>query len=70
MGPRRKDSYNEEKLQKALEEVKKGISFKAASRMYGIPRSTLQFRLSNKYTKTSHGPAPILSKEEESTLVR
>ncbi|XP_049949772.1 uncharacterized protein LOC126457500 isoform X3 [Schistocerca serialis cubense] len=37
--------------------------------MYGIPRSTLQFQLSNKYTKTSHGPAPILTTEEENTLV-
>ncbi|XP_049860339.1 uncharacterized protein LOC126354618 [Schistocerca gregaria] len=69
MGPRRKDSYSEESLQKALQEVKKGFSFNAASRMYGIPRSTLQLRLSNKYTKPSHGPAPILSTEEENTLV-
>ncbi|KAJ8943143.1 hypothetical protein NQ318_022884 [Aromia moschata] len=36
---------------------------------YGIPRSTLQFRLGPKFSKTRPGPKKYLSKEEEDMLV-
>ncbi|KAJ8977061.1 hypothetical protein NQ317_017223 [Molorchus minor] len=39
------------------------------SKKYKIPRSTLQFRLGQKFTKTTLGPNPVLSKEEEEILV-
>ncbi|KAJ8983254.1 hypothetical protein NQ317_015603 [Molorchus minor] len=41
-----------------------------ACRKHNIPRATLQFRLSEKFTKSSHGPSPILSSQEETILVR
>ncbi|KAG5893479.1 hypothetical protein JTB14_031257 [Gonioctena quinquepunctata] len=40
-----------------------------ACRKYKIPRATLQFRLSEKFTKSSHGPLPILTTHEEAILV-
>jgi hypothetical protein len=37
-----------------------------ASKIYYIPRATLQFRSSTKFcSKTSHGPKPILTSDEE-----
>jgi lambda repressor-like predicted transcriptional regulator len=69
-GSRYKKKYNQEAISKALEDIlNNGVSKKAASKKYGIPRSTLQFRLSQKFTKTTFGPSPILSKEEEQILV-
>jgi Zn-dependent peptidase ImmA (M78 family) len=44
-------SYNEEKIQKALEEFKRGFPKKTVAKKFGIPRSTLQFRLSSKFKK-------------------
>lgn len=35
-----------------------------------MPRSTLQFRLSAKFSKSSMGPAPVLSEDEEKLLVK
>nr|CAI5817822.1 unnamed protein product [Callosobruchus analis] len=62
--------YDEETLSKALEDiVNEGLSKKAASKKYGIPQSTLQFRLTDKFSKTTFGPKPILSQEEEKILV-
>lgn len=62
--------YTEEKLEKAIEAVKRGIPKREACRQFNIPRATLQFRLSNKFVKRSHGPMPILTFEEESILVK
>lgn len=61
--------YTEESLRQALEEIEHGASKKAISRKYNIPRSTLQFRLSNKPSKLTHGPPPVLSEKEEGILV-
>lgn len=62
-------SYCEESVQKALDEIKNGASKKATALKYGVPRATLQFRLSEKFKKTEKGPCPILTKEEEQSLV-
>lgn len=70
MGPRKKDSYTEESLRNALHEIRQGMSFKAASKQFGVPRSTLEFRMSNKFNKTSHGSSPVLSNDEETILVQ
>lgn len=61
--------YSEESLIKAIEEVNNGMPKREACRKYNIPRATLQFRLSEKYTKSSHGPSPILTIHEETLLV-
>lgn len=44
-------SYNEKTIQKALEEIKVRLPKKTVAKKYGIPRSTLQFRLSKKFKK-------------------
>jgi hypothetical protein len=61
--------YTEEDVQNALLEIENGLSKKAASRKYNVPRATIQFRMSQKFSKTSFGPAPILSNVEETLLV-
>lgn len=38
---------------------------KATAKKCGIPRSTLQFRLSKIFSKTTLGPNPVLSQEEQ-----
>jgi hypothetical protein len=64
-GSRYKKKYNQEAISKALEDIlNNGVSKKAASK-----NTTLQFRLSQKFTKTTFEPSPILSKEEEQILV-
>lgn len=35
-----------------------------------MPRTTIIFRLSDKFVKTNHGPSPILTAEEESSLCK
>lgn len=67
------DKYNKryscDNIKKAIDAVNNGMSKHKASAMYGIPRSTLIFRLSSKFTKARPGPASILTIEEEKTLV-
>ncbi|KAJ8931372.1 hypothetical protein NQ314_015717 [Rhamnusium bicolor] len=61
--------YDEETISKALDDIlNKGISKKATSKKYRIPRSILQFQLGQKFTKTTLGPRPILYTEEEQIL--
>ncbi|KAF2893832.1 hypothetical protein ILUMI_12335 [Ignelater luminosus] len=61
--------YDEKKQQRALQEIKSGNSKKAVSVKYGIPRSTLQFRLGPKFTKMKFGHHPYLTKDEEQVLI-
>jgi hypothetical protein len=42
----------------------------AAAKKYTIPRLTLQFRLSSKFSKSSIGLPPVLSEDEEKVLVK
>ncbi|KAF2890221.1 hypothetical protein ILUMI_15952, partial [Ignelater luminosus] len=67
-GERYKKNYDERDIEQAVEAIKKGLSKKQASKEYGIPRATLQFRLSNKFKKTGHGPPPILTQDEQELL--
>ncbi|KAF2891981.1 hypothetical protein ILUMI_14192, partial [Ignelater luminosus] len=66
---RYKKNYDEKDIAKAVEAIEKGLSKKQASKEYGIPRATLQFRLSNKLKKNGYGPPPILAQDEEELLV-
>lgn len=61
--------YSEESLQEALADINNGMPKQEAARKHSIPRSTLQFRLSEKFTKTENGPRTYLTKEEEDLLV-
>lgn len=61
--------WKEEELSKAVEEVQSGVPLRRVCRKYpNIPRSTLQFRSSSKFTKSSFGPSPILNAAEEKEL--
>lgn len=62
--------YKEEDIALALAAVEGGISKKRASVQFGVPRSTLQFRMSAKFTKVRHGPTTVLTTDEETLLVR
>lgn len=42
----------------------------AAVRIYNIPRSNLQFKVTSKYSKSSMGPVLILSEDEEQVVVK
>ncbi|XP_029732003.2 uncharacterized protein LOC115253733 [Aedes albopictus] len=61
----------EDVVQKALEEVKCGtLTYYAAALKYGIPRTTLQYRLSDVYKhKGSRGPYTVLTSAEEEEIV-
>lgn len=61
--------YTESTLQQALNEIKSGVSKKQIAMKYGIPRSTLQFRLGPNFSKIELGHSTYLSKEEEDKLV-
>lgn len=61
-------AYKATALDAALEDIRNGMSKKAAAKKHGVPRSTLQFRLSSKFTKKELGPPPILTNEEEDIL--
>lgn len=61
--------YREEDVDKALNAIQEGMPKLKASRLFGVPRSTLQFRLSTNFTKTSKGPTPYLTSDEENILV-
>nr|CAI5852764.1 unnamed protein product [Callosobruchus analis] len=58
------------KHKKALVAVRHGMPKRRAAAEFGIPRQTLQFRLSQNFSKTDPGPTPILTSEEESLLVK
>lgn len=58
-------TYSENDVQNALEEISKGMPIKRASIQFNIPRATLQFRRSQKFKKTNHGPPPVLFNEEK-----
>ena len=46
------------------------LSLRAVATKYGIPRTSLQFKLKNPGYKESFVPPPVLSHEEEQRLVR
>lgn len=61
----------EEKIKEAIKEIEEnGMSKKKASKIFGIARSTLQFRMGRTFKKTGYGPVPYLSHDEENVLVK
>lgn len=65
-------TYTTESLQKALKEIRENeIPIREASRKYGIPRCTLEDRLSGRRTDQikKQGPEPVLGEEGEKKVV-
>ncbi len=66
-----KASYTKDDLEFALVKIKNGMSIKMASRTFKIPRGTRQNRIHNRTKKSVNrsGPAPVLTVEEEKSIV-
>jgi len=47
-----------------------GIAEIAAVRIYSIPRSNLQFKVTSKYSESSMGPVLVLSEDKEQVVVK
>lgn len=64
--------YSEQSLASALEAVKNGTSIRSASREFGVPKTTIQDRISGRIKEGPRkmGPQTVLSLEEESILVK
>uniref|UniRef100_A0A6P7FDU2 Uncharacterized protein LOC114327213 n=1 Tax=Diabrotica virgifera virgifera TaxID=50390 RepID=A0A6P7FDU2_DIAVI len=63
--------YDKNKLIEAVKDVQNGTeSYRTAEKKYGIPKSTIEFKLKHPEHKYTLGPSPILTCEEENTLVR
>lgn len=63
--------YSPENMALAIEAVRNGMGKSMASRTYSVPKTTLLDKLANRVPlePTKHGPKPVLTKAEESTLV-
>ncbi|CAH2011138.1 unnamed protein product [Acanthoscelides obtectus] len=62
--------YDKSKPEYALRDIQNGTeSYRTAEKMYGIPKSTLDFKLKHPGHKEALGPLPILTSEEEALLV-
>ncbi|XP_062711605.1 uncharacterized protein LOC109424601 isoform X1 [Aedes albopictus] len=67
-----KRSYQACSLETAMDNIQgRAMPFSTASKKYGVPRSTLQYRMSWKYkNKGSRGPYTVLSTDEEEHIVK
>ncbi|KAF2895145.1 hypothetical protein ILUMI_11029 [Ignelater luminosus] len=59
----------EDNITQALDAINHGMSKRKAAAVFNILRSTLQFRLSENFVKSKHGPNHTLFFAEENTLV-
>lgn len=71
MPKRPKQPYDAEAMEKAVLYVQtRGGSIRAAARDFGVPKSSLQYRIKNPGHKDTLGPSTVLTEDEERTLVR
>lgn len=64
-------AYDSALIDKALQELQeKGASVRSIAGKYGIPKSTIHFKLKHPNHKETFGPPPILTSKEEQCLVR
>lgn len=71
MSAKKNKNYSLDTLNLALQAINRGMPVKTASREYKIPKTTLHSKFHGKYPiECSAGAPPILTKEEESTLVK
>ncbi|XP_071959534.1 jerky protein homolog-like [Antedon mediterranea] len=68
-GKRKYKSFSDDDLKQAVDAVQNGMSQAAASRTFGITRSTLQNKLDHKHKKDVGRPT-VLSEAEEKILVQ
>lgn len=62
--------YDPDVVEPAVNDVKTGqLSLRTAAKKYGVPKSTIEFKLKNPGHKDTCGPSPILTAREESVLV-
>lgn len=70
MAPKKILKYSEEQMQKAIEDVNRGLSKSQASKINNVPRPTLISKLKGQSPLSCRmGRSSILKKEEESLLV-
>ena len=50
MAPKKRKLYDQDNLLKAIADIKNGMKYKEASVKYGIPTSTLNDKINNKYS--------------------
>ena len=64
--------YDPASMEAAIQELQSNpeLSLTAVPKKYDISRTSLQFQIKNPGRKESFGPLPVLSHEEEQTLVR
>jgi len=62
--------YNPADLEETLPEIGVCSTRKTAGSKYNILRFTFQFWFSSKFSKSSMGPLPVLSEDEEKVLVK
>ena len=68
--PKGYKSWDETKLQNAIQDVYEGQAVRRVALNYGIPKSTLHDKISGRVTIGGRsGPTPYLSSEEEDELV-
>ena len=67
-GAKYREVYNEQ-VQEAADAVRNGMSWKQASKNFGVPRTTLKFRQSETFTKEKPAPAPVLGYDGEKNIV-
>lgn len=62
--------YKEEQLSEAMAAIRNGMKIREASRVFGVPRGTLQDRLHLRVPEVPRkmGPNSVLTKEEETAL--
>ncbi|CAH1966946.1 unnamed protein product [Acanthoscelides obtectus] len=66
----KKHSFDANVMYLAIQEVKNSnMSYRAAANKYGIPKSTLEFKIKNPGHKNTCGPSPVLSTKEEYELI-
>jgi len=63
--------YDPASMEAAIQELQSNqeLSLRAVAKKYGTPRTSLQFKLKTPVIKEYFGPSPVLSHEEEQTLV-
>jgi hypothetical protein len=65
----KKRQYAKEAMDNALNFIQEeNGSIREASKKFGIPRSSIQFKIRNPNTKFKSGPDPVLTESEEKEL--
>lgn len=64
-------NYDKAKLNQAVQDVANNVeSYRSAELKYGIPKSTIAFKIKHPETKSTFGPSPVLTEAEEDLLVK